>query len=307
MSDFLEPIILSPPVTSDSSRSLPPRVAPSGVGFTVLELLVSISIVSSMAALLLPAVQSAREASRVTQCQNNLRQLGVSLHSRYMVRESFPAGWRTTPNTSTAYGWASSVLSQLELNDLAERVSFGLAISDSSNDIVRDIVPAVFTCPSDIGEPTFALFQEEGEHEEGGLSSEQILVELPRANYLGVFGISDPDAVAGETGEGVFIKDRELKLAHIPNGTSHVLFVGERTSRKLPATWLGIDVEGEDAVGRIVGQAYLGPNRDDADECEFDSRHPGGANFLYGDGHVKLVTDDISPQVYRQAARRGDD
>jgi prepilin-type processing-associated H-X9-DG protein len=78
--------------------------------------------------------------------------------------------------------------------------------------------------------------------------------------------------------------------------------VGERTARKLPSTWLGFDLRGEDAAGRVTGQAWLGPNRADADECEFDSRHPGGVNFLWGDGHVAWLIDEIDAMLYRQLA-----
>ncbi|MCA9230279.1 MAG: DUF1559 domain-containing protein [Planctomycetales bacterium] len=275
-------------------------------GFTVLELMVSISMVGTLTALLLPAVQAAREASRQAECRNNLRQLGVALHASYMVHQAFPAGWRKAGKTSTAYGWATELLDELELTDLAKSLHQNASISAPDNDTVRYTTPVVFTCPSDIGEPMFELFREEGEHESGGQTSDEVIVSLPRANYLGVFGLSDPDVDSSGPGEGVFIAERRINLANIPNGASHVLFVGERTTRRLASSWLGVDLEGEDAAGRLVGQAYMGPNQARADECEFDSRHPGGAHFLYGDGHVKLVADDIDLSVYRQAASRGE-
>ncbi len=294
-----------PKLSSFGMRRSVTRTTRLVAGFTVLELLVSVSIVGTMVMLLLPAVQSAREAGRKAQCQNNLRQLGMAIHSRYMVSESFPPGWQTLPDSSTAYGWATFILDQLELADVARGIKPQAAISTFANGSALPYTPPIFVCPSDLAAPTFALFQEEGEHEDGG-QSDDMLAELPGANYVGVFGVSDPDAVPGTTGEGVFIANRQFRLPHIRNGTSHVFFVGERTARKLPASWLGIDLHGEDAAGRLTGQAYLGPNRDDADECEFDSRHSGGANFLYGDGHVTLVAEDIDPHVYRQAARRGE-
>jgi prepilin-type processing-associated H-X9-DG protein len=74
--------------------------------------------------------------------------------------------------------------------------------------------------------------------------------------------------------------------------------------RKLASTWLGIAIHGEDAAGRIVGYADLGPNREDSDECEFDSRHVGHVNFLWADGHVEAIADDVDRQVYQQSATR---
>ena len=56
---------------------------------------------------------------------------------------------------------------------------------------------------------------------------------------------------------------------------------------------------------RIVGQARLGPNRDDADESEFSSRHPGCANFLWADGHVAPIVNEVDQATYRRMARRG--
>jgi prepilin-type processing-associated H-X9-DG protein len=97
---------------------------------------------------------------------------------------------------------------------------------------------------------------------------------------------------------------RGHRFVELTSGLNHVMMVGERTSRKLASTWLGIATEGEDAPGRITGYNDLGPNRDDADECEFDSRHPGHVNFVWADGHVASVADDIDRQIYQQSAMR---
>jgi prepilin-type processing-associated H-X9-DG protein len=80
--------------------------------------------------------------------------------------------------------------------------------------------------------------------------------------------------------------------------------IGERTARKLPSTWIGFVLTGEDAQARVLGNAWLGPNRIDADECEFDSRHPSCVNFLWADGHFAPVADAIDAALYRDLARR---
>ena len=131
-----------------------------------------------------------------------------------------------------------------------------------------------------------------------------ILVELPHANYIGVYGTSDPDQRGEIDGGGTFIARDAIRFRDLTNGLSQVAVVAERTARRLPSTWLGFHVHGEDAAGRVLGFAALGPNRVEADECEFDSRHPGCINMLFADGHVRSVADDIDATVYRQMAQR---
>ena len=133
-----------------------------------------------------------------------------------------------------------------------------------------------------------------------------ILVELPHANYIGVFGTSDPDKTGEVDGGGTFIARDAIQFCDLTNGLSQVAVVAERTARRMPSTWLGFHIHGEDAAGRVLGFASLGPNRTEADECEFDSRHPGSINMLFADGHVRSVADGIDSTVYRHMAQRHD-
>jgi prepilin-type processing-associated H-X9-DG protein len=134
-----------------------------------------------------------------------------------------------------------------------------------------------------------------------------VLAWLASANFVGVFGTRDPDSALGSTGDGAFLEGRAICFAQLERGLSNTLLVAERTASKLPSTWVGFAVGGEDAPSRVVGFASLGPNRDDADESEFASRHPGCANFLWADGHVAPLVDEIDPVVYRHLATRGQD
>lgn len=165
---------------------------------------------------------------------------------------------------------------------------------------------SVFRCPADFAAPTFTLYREEYNEQNETPSLSGILAELPSSNYAGVFGTSDPDDVAGDTGEGAFLMDFGVRFVELRRGLSHVFLVGERTAKKLPSTWIGVALEGEDAIGRVVGNAFLGLNRNDSDECEFDSRHAGCANFLWADGHVDCVAEEIDTTTYRQMATRSD-
>lgn len=255
--------------------------------------------------LLLPAVQASREYARRTQCMHHLRQIGVALHARHDVMRRFPAGWQTLPGRTTAIGWAAQILPQLERPELHQLIDRRVAIDSPANAAARAAGLPAMRCPSDVSRDQFAIYRELG-HETSGQTSSDVLVELPAANYVGVFGSGDPDAGPSMPGKGAFIKDHEATIAEVYRGLAHVIFVGERTARKLPATWLGIHLAGEDAAGRVTGQACIGPNRNDADECEYDSRHPGGVNFEWGDGHVAWLNDEVDPELYRRLANLRD-
>lgn len=267
-------------------------------GLTVLELLVTIGILTVLMALLLPAVHSARESGRKIQCQNNLRQIGLALHQHHETAGSLPRGWILKEGSDFAIGWATSLLPWLEQSALQERNFTSLTV----------VTPTVFICPSDSAATRFQLYAEHDEDHRMPDSAAplpvDILVELPHANYIGVYGTSDPDELGEIDGGGTFIARDAIRLRDLTNGLSQVAVVAERTARRLPSTWLGFHVHGEDAAGRVLGFAALGPNRVEADECEFDSRHPGCINMLFADGHVRSVADDIDATVYRQMAQR---
>lgn len=266
-------------------------------GLTVLELLVTMGIIMALMALLLPAVHSVRESARKIQCQNNLRQIGLALHQHHETKGSLPLGWNLKVEAVFAYGWATSILPWLEQSALQDRVSISMTA----------VTPAVYICPSDSAEPMFQLYEDdEEEPPSAALLPVDVLVELPHANYLGVYGTSDPDELGEVDGGGTFIVRDAIEFRDLTNGLSQVAIVSERTARRLPSTWLGFHVQGEDAAGRVLGFAALGPNRVEADECEFDSRHPGCINMLFADGHVRCVADDIDSSVYRHMAKRHD-
>lgn len=251
----------------------------------------------------LPAVLTAREASRDQQCRYRLKQIGRALQNYHESHDSLPAGWRTDSTGRSGYGWASALLTQVGEEELSDQIDRSQPLTQVEARI-RRTTPTVFLCPSDYGSESFPLFAELGAPGANAQKSTRLLVTLPRANYMGVFGINEPDEVPGETGEGTFIAGHGIRYGDIARGLSHVFLVGERTTRKLPSTWLGVALAGEDAGGRIVGCAGMGPNRGDTDECEFDSRHDKHVNFAWADGHVSGVQDEIDGKVYRQFAQR---
>jgi prepilin-type processing-associated H-X9-DG protein len=273
--------------------------------FTVVELLICCAVIGMLAGLLLPAVSRSREAARRLECTHRLHQIGLALATHHDCRGGLPAGWTRDRTGESAFGWCLQLLPFAENTALFDSARQTRPLGDAANaEVCRSPLPWAI-CPSDVQEPLFALYEETGEHAVGGQRSDNILLWLASANYVAVFGARDPDDVPGPTGDGVFIEGRSIRLAELERGLSNTLLVGERTASKLPSAWLGFAARGEDAASRVTGVANFGPNRDDVDESEFASRHPGCANFLWADGRVEPMSDAIDSTVYRRLATRG--
>ncbi len=294
-------------------------------GFTVLELMVSVTIVALVLGLLLPAVMSVRESARQMECGNHLRQIGLAIQSYHSQARRLPAAW-SSPCRSDRFveAWSAHILPQLEQQACAERLRTSEPEAWYRNsDRVAELRLPIFLCPSDITEPFFALTYV-GEHDEvlmqsatsptRNLRSERSHepTYLPSANYVGVYGTVEADdfeqavIAAGQSyGDGSIVDDTRVRLDDLQHGTAHTLIVGERTMAKVPSTWWAVDLDGDDAGCRVAGSAITHPNCDVCDECEFSSRHPSGSTFLWGDGHVTLINESIDTQLYRSAAKRG--
>lgn len=269
-----------------------------------------VGLVGLLMALLLPAVVQSREAARRTQCVNNLKQIGLALHLYHNARDTLPAGMRDGGDPHTVFGWAIDLLPSLDRPNLANSIDAGLSLADSRHDRARGTTLSFMLCPADVAAPAFTLREEaEGDAEDrpAAHTSEpgEPLATLPAANYVGVFGTleADDDWPAPE-GDGPMIAERGVRFSALRRGLSNTLVVGERIEAMVPSTWFGVDKRGEDAACRLLGSAITQPNCEVCDECEFASRHPGGSNFVWGDGHVSMVSGGVDRDEYRTLARR---
>lgn len=282
--------------------------------FTLVELLVVIAIIGVLIALLLPAVQMAREAARRTSCSNNLKQIGLGLHMYHDTYLRLPAGWwGFDPSTGgphwfglPGWAWSAAILPYMEQTAVYENlVHFDLPITDPANDQARVTVIGIYRCPSDAAPETFEL--QGGDPCVSGAAA--LPVTLATNNYLGVFGTVDFHNVCPGTkceGDGTFFLNRGLQFAEIHDGLSQTLVVGERSSELAPSTWVGVVSCGEHAPARVCGVAEHPPNSEQSDYYfhNFSSRHPSGTQFLAADGSVKLIAETIEMATYHALCTR---
>ncbi len=288
--------------------------------FTLVELLVVITIIGILIALLLPAVQAAREAARRMSCTNNLKQIGLALHIYHDAHKTLPPGWLAfDPGTGQphwfgqpGWAWSAMILPYLEQTSVYKNlIHFDLPITDPANAQAKVLPLAVFRCPSDTGDNTFVL-QGGGPYVGSGTFTP---VELAPGNYIGVFGTKDfhyvcPEGVAdynGCVGTGSFYLNRGVRFRDITDGLSQTLIVGERSSKLAPSTWVGVVTGGQHGVARVAGVATYPPNSEDEPVQyfhNFSSRHPSGTNFLSADGSVRMITETIDKAAYHALCTR---
>ena len=305
--------------------------------FTLVELLVVIAVIGILVALLLPAVQAAREAARRTQCQNNLTQMILAVHNYEMAFGVYPAGTVDAKgpvlNREQGYhhNWLSRILPHLEERNAYSAIDWKVGVYHKSNGPVRSLHLRVLDCPSSW---------------------------VSRRGYSHYAGVHhDTEAPIDVTNNGTFVLNTWFRYEDIADGTSSTLFLGEKlpdgadlgwmsgtraTLRNtgLPPTALrratrvdapvrdfsnseaieGLDESPEDKPlepqppGGPVDEMQLGgkgirglpQGTSPTDVGGFGSMHPGGAQYAVGDGSVRFLSVSINDEVLRQLAHRKD-
>src|SRR4051794_7395740 len=301
-------------------------------GFTLIELLVVIAIIGTLVALLLPAVQAAREQARRIVCQNNLKQIGLALAQYANRHGAFPPGYVSIwdplqgKELGPGWGWASMILPELEQQALSNNIKFESPMHLPAQSTVRTAPPGVFFCPADAMHHTWTASAGETWIYMGKVYSvTDPICDVAGSNYVGMFGIGEP----GVDGNGVFYRGSFTRFTDIADGLTHTLCVGERsTSLNLgrgQATWAGavpgvvfwscapnpFDSDGgtcvrEDGSGMILGHTGEGHGPGDpyGDVNQFLSRHGRGSYFLYCDGHVRYLRNEMDYRLYKALSTR---
>jgi len=286
------------------------RKSNRSTGFSLVELLVVIGILGVLVALLLPAVQQARESARSTECKNKLRQLGLASINHHDIHTQLPPGWTGTSSYAdqdvigtTGWGWAPHLLKLLEQNGVANRLLLEEFILHPANEAARGQAISLFRCPSDI-----EVAQMRMEHD--GVA----MFDLPTSNYVANFGpepVTQCEALAytgqqctGEQFRGPFYHNSETNFSAMSRGTSNTVLIGERSTPRMAqeavATWTGVGPGFSQPFARILGSSRAPLNDVESPEA-FRSWHRGGVLFVYADGHVELLRDTIDRRVWGQA------
>jgi prepilin-type N-terminal cleavage/methylation domain-containing protein/prepilin-type processing-associated H-X9-DG protein len=313
------------PTGADGVQHTPPPTARPRPGFTLVELLVVIAITGVLVALLLPAVQSAREAARRTQCVSNLRQVGLSIHQFHDVNGSFPAsGWTVAGpgNPAGKYvGWRCLTLPFLEQQNVRELYDSNLNWWEGTNPAVAAIPLKVYRCPSTPTGPDVLTVVARGPR-----PAMTFATPVAPTDFEAVMGVQ-PNSInphlpaplySSANRFSVMYRNSTTRFADVLDGTSNTIMVVECAGRpqvfrlRRPASGVANDqgicwadsegpfsLDGASSDGNLeacgLGCASAMNRRNDNEPFAF---HPGGSNALFADGHIQFVRETIGLPVY---------
>jgi prepilin-type N-terminal cleavage/methylation domain-containing protein len=282
--------------------------------FTLVELLVVIAIIGILIGMLLPAVQSVREAARRIQCANNCRQIGLAALNYESAHMHFPPGWSTgvenDPLAEPGWGWSAHLLPYMEQNNVFDLINLSVAIDDPFHENIIQTRMPVFICPSDPSDEILNL-DSHIEHDDDdddhyvAHADDHSHGELwvSRSNYSGCFGnIEIEDSPL--RGNGVFFANSEVTFGEMTDGSSSTIMVGERLNRLGAISWVGMVPEVDEPFARIVAITDHSPNDHHMHFADFRSEHTGGVNVTLGDGSTHFVSDTIDEPVYQSLGSR---
>jgi prepilin-type N-terminal cleavage/methylation domain-containing protein/prepilin-type processing-associated H-X9-DG protein len=272
-------------------------------GFTLVELLVVITIIGILIALLLPAVQAAREAARRMQCANNFKQVGLALHNHESAKGKFPVGCLYPGGE---FSWGTYILPYMEQQTVYDMYDFKTAGANY-------VVPAVnMTASSTLISGFLCPTSPQGQ-EKVWVTGATVLPQVGRADMCGVadscFAFSSVPGPwpynprpLGEA-DGIMAGVEGCPIADIKDGTSNTLIVGEVTG-KGPDTYVGGIWAGDNFLSTVNGinsPACTAPGGNFPSGTAggiyamgFASFHPGGCHFLRADGSVSFLSQNVA-------------
>lgn len=303
-------------------------------GFTLIELLVVMALIGVLVGLLLPSVQSAREAARRAQCTNHLKQLGLAMHGYHGVQGTFPAGYLArvggggvhgvpdvkTRDAGPGWGWGTALLPYVEQSPLYASLNFSMPCWLAENRTGARGNIAVFLCPS-VSESSLEFEPRD--------TAGTALATFGRSHYAASAGQNEPWGYTTDdqarVADGPFFRNSETSAADVRDGLSNTVFLGEHSAVLSDKTWVGV-VPGaavcprprfayttcDFAATQVLvhsGPAETEhppvihpPNARSCHVCQMYAEHPGGANVLLGDGSVRFIRESVNQLAWAALA-----
>lgn len=283
--------------------------------FTLVELLVVIAIIGILVAMLLPAVQAAREAARRNACQNNFKQVGVAMHNFVSAKGHFPSGqdvWRGRFSCSNpgnlpekiGWGWGTYILPYVEQQDVYDKMDFTQTwFANGPSFVAAATQLPVYLCPSD--SQGVELIDCCEPMTNGGLQEE----DVGASNMAGVadsrdFTCGNGPSFARLDGDGMLFTKSDVPVAKVTDGTSKTLLIGEVVGvgqgTHMGFMWVSHDVlHTANGINTFLqytitfGGPFPRGATHNVDVGGFNSFHPGGCHFTYADGSVHFISDSI--------------
>lgn len=289
-------------------------------GFTLVELLVVIAIIGILVALLLPAVQKAREAAQRVHCKNNLRQIGLGMLNYESARRAFPPGQKKFCQGCEEFGWSAFFLPFIEEPAIHSQINFEANLTSQENRLAFSAPISSYICPST---STRALGRTENSigvfpANPNGLPASKG-GGFACIDYFGINGPGDdqldPSGKRYGPNRGVLldlmgdqIEARKIRMKQIVDGTTKTILVAESTGRANE----GAKLKGSWGSGQNTAEVDFGVNFNEEPDValrkkdEIYSDHEGGAHVLYCDGSVFMLNDDVDlPVLFASCTRNG--
>lgn len=291
-------------------------------GFTLVELLVVIAIIGILVALLLPAVQAAREAARRMQCSNNLKQIGLALHNYHDTYQTMPSGYLVKRTSATvclpnenSWSWGALILPFIEQSSLHDQLNVGnISLAQAGANVTllaqMELSMAAFRCPSDTGPEV-----NNNNMKRFNPWNNPAGWTMATSNYVGNNTSWDLrwDGNVDRT-QGIFVQDQGTAFRDVLDGTTNVIAVGERRWRTKNSGGIqtiqaaivfgvttGATTCDEGSNNRLSAVLAMGRPRinrnsivnTDRQRWGYSSQHPGGSMFTMCDASVQFIAEMI--------------